>query len=361
MSAVLRRQAIRWQAQEAAGDLPDELYEALADGRASAYEKRVIVNLAKVSRIISDEGVRPYSEFSRDWSYVGSIYGHTDNCELCGAAIKENCRLHNAERDSTILIGNVCVFRYIEIRDESGRVLNDDEKKAFLKGEMDEAKKTFKRQDFAARYPDALMAIKRWSPWLNRYKRTDEGTLCRTVAKRLATHGFLGPKTLKAWDALYRTADAEMKAWEHEREQRFLQRRALAEADAARALAFKQEIARRRNAFSNEAEAWSSLCESISMNSWEDGMAGRVRTKIAGTGVDSLRGGYRRFFDEMHTRANITSGEATMPPRAEALMAKKPTASAWEASFIDSVVSRIVRGHTLTEKQEAVVKKILGA
>ena len=194
---ALHRQALRWQGQEAKGELPESLYDALADGAASSYEKRIIVNLAKVSTIIADGNIRPYSEFSKDWEYQGSIYGHTDHCELCGAAIKENCQLVNSEHGDQILIGNVCVLRYIEIRFSDGRALTMPEKKEYLKNEMKQAKKDFFKADFAARYPTALADLKRWESWTLR-KWSPHAGLHRTVIKRMVTHGFLGPKTMKA-------------------------------------------------------------------------------------------------------------------------------------------------------------------
>ena len=204
---------------------------SIGQGAASKFEKRIIINLAKISTIVSKDpshitGIRPYDEFSRDWEYSHSVYGHTDNCELCNARIKENCVLENKETGGSILIGNVCVNRYIEIRDSSGRVLSGEEKKEYLKTQMTEAKKEFLRQDFAQRYPTALRDLKRWEQFMAGKKWSRYRSLHSTVVKRLATHGYLGPKTMKEWEKFHETAEEEYEAWLHREEQRKLTQRA---------------------------------------------------------------------------------------------------------------------------------------
>ena len=95
-SPTLIRQAKRWASAEKKDRLPDELYEALA-WSWQAYERRVIRNLAKHSRIVDVESasIRPYEEFSKDWKYTKSVFGRTMKCGLCGhAPLKENLRPH---------------------------------------------------------------------------------------------------------------------------------------------------------------------------------------------------------------------------------------------------------------------------
>ena len=359
LNEILRRQAIRWKKQEAKGEMPSELYEALSEGTASAYEKRIVVNLAKISRIVSDMGaIRPYSEFSKDWNYEGSVYGHTDNCELCGASIKENCKLKNEETGDQILIGNVCVYRYIEIRDSMGRVLSDAEKKEFLKSEMTEAKKDFLRADFATRFPTALADLQRWKPYMTR-KWSPHATLYRTVVKRLATHGFLGAKTMKAWEDFCINAEQEFQAWERRNELVALQRHANLEADIERKKAFLAQINAKRNQFNREADEWRESVKDLELNRWEHDMVSRVATKITTSGKDALVGGYLRFTQEMEARKNINTD--ALPPVAVKLQARLDDGSLneWEQSFVASVIPRIATGRSLSTKQQQVVDRLL--
>lgn len=365
MSSILRRQAIRWKDQEAKGELPEGLYEALADGSSSSYEKRIIVNLAKISRIVDDDGIRPYSVFSEDWKYHGSIYGHADNCELCGAAIKENCRLINDENGDEILIGNVCVHRYIEIRHSDGRALTPTEKKEYLKNEMNQAKKDFYRADFASRYPNALNELARWESWMTR-KWSNTASLYRTVIKRLATHGFLGPKTMKAWDEFYEHAEVNYQAYLVREEQKRLERQAQHSKAAERASSFQAELARRRNLFSEQAEEWVALATPLYENRtpWEQTMVSRIEMKIRAVGVDGLTGGFRKFRSEAFVLHDLLNGnDVEVSGKAETLgrIAELDVLNAWEKSFVLSVIPKLALKQNLSDKQSKVVDKIITA
>ena len=359
---ILRRQALRWKAQERKGNIPDALYEALSEGTANSYEKRIVVNLGKISRIVADDGsIRPYSVFSKDWNYTRSVYGHTDNCELCGAAIKENCILVNDDdgaSESQVIVGNVCVHRYIEIRDSTGRALSDGEKKEFLKTEMKEAKAEFKRQDFATRYPTALMDLKRWEGWMTR-KWSPTKSLHRAVIKRLATHGYLGAKTMKQWEEFHATAEEEFTAWKKQEELKSIQRMANIELDIERKKKFQQQIAEKRNQFNREAQEWEDQVAGLELNGWEQEMVRRTATKIRSSGKDALTGGFFRFVKECEVRLNMDT--TALPPNAQRLkdMADKGELNAWEQSFVKSVIPRLVAGRSLSSKQQAIVDKIL--
>ena len=363
MSSILRRQAIRWKAQEAKGELPEGLYEALADGTSSSWEKRIIVNLAKISRIVDDDGIRPYSEFSEDWKYHGSVFGHTDNCELCNARIKENCRLVNEENGDEILIGNVCVNRYIEIRHSDGRALTPTEKKEYLKNEMKQAKTDFYRADFATRFPSALTDLARWEAWMTR-KWSNTAGLYRTVIKRMATHGFLGPKTMKAWEDFYQTAEVDYQAWLIREDQKKLERAARLEREASRTVAFQAELSRRRNQFNTEADEWLSVATPIYENAspWEQTMVSRIATKMRASGLDGLTGGFRRFREETFTRKAMLDGDdIDVPPKAEILgrINNAGLLNTWEQSFLLSVIPKMVAKKSLSDKQLKIIDKII--
>jgi hypothetical protein len=364
MSAILVRQARRWKAQELSGDLPDELYEALADGRSSHFERRIIRNLAKISTIISDEGsIRPYSDFSSDWNYTKSLYGHTHKCELCGhAPIVENCVLTNDD-GREIMIGNVCVHRYVEIRDESGRVLNTQEKAQFLKTNMKEAKVEHAKQEFTMMYPNAMFDLKRYEALMRTRKKWK--TLHKTVVRRLATVGYLGQKTRRQWDEFMSVAEKEQKAYDAYKEQKALEKQAQMTLDSDRKIAFQQRLAEKRNQFTHEGQEWIEQAMEIesNLNAWEKKMVGRVLEKIKVSGVEGLGGGFGRFREEVLIRRRLDSGEVIpLPPIAQSLLKKQAEGelNEWESGFVDSVIGRLAEGRSLSDAQMGVVNRIIG-
>jgi len=364
MSAILVRQAQRWKAQANAGNLPEELYDALASGRAKAYERRVIRNLAKVSNIISPEGgIRPYEEFSKDWTYEKSIFGHTKKCQLCGhAPIVENCVLVDGDGQQ-LLIGNTCVHRYIEIRDPTtGRVLSDEEKREFLKENMTEAKMLYNRQEFAITYPTALQDLKKYEAMM--HSRKPLKRLHKTVMNRLVKYGYLGPKTRRQYDEFMMDAEKEFKAYTTYKEQRAIEARARAEQNHERAAKFAQQIANNRNQWASEAEEFLEIGTDLTdeLNAWEKEMVGRVQSKIRQSGVAALRGGYLRFREELIARHMIANGvDIPLPPVATELRKAMATGSLndWESEFVKSVMGRLANGRSLSSGQQTVVDKIM--
>jgi len=364
MSAILRRQAKRWQALEKTVGLPDELYEALASGRPKAYERRVIRNLAKKSIIISDIGeIRPYEEFSKDWNYDRSVFGHTDKCELCGhAPIVENCVLTD-EKGQEILIGNTCVHRYIEIRHpDTGEVLNDEEKAKFLKENMTEAKAEYGRQEFAQAYPTALQDLKRFERMM--HSRKPLKRLHKTVVNRLVKYGYLGPKTRRQWDEFMLDSDKEYNAYNAYKNQQAVEARARAERNHERASNFAQQIAKNRNTWATEADEFIQIGTDMEddLNDWERAMVGRVQAKIRTNGVDALRGGFLRFREELIARHMMKNGlDIPLPPVAQKLRTalQAGVLNEWEQEFVKSIMGRLANGRSLSAGQQTVVDKIL--
>ena len=363
MSAILTRQAKRWQALEKTIGLPDELYEALASGRPKSYERRVIRNLAKKSTIISDIGeIRPYEEFSKDWEYTKSVFGHTDKCELCGhAPIKENCVLSDGEQE--ILIGNTCVHRYIEIRHpDTGQVLNDEEKAKFLKENMTEAKAEYGRQEFAQAHPTALQDLKRYERMM--HSRKPLKRLHKTVMSRLVKYGYLGPKTRRQWDEFVVDAEKEYKAYNAYKEQQALDARARAERNHERASNFAQQIANNRNQWAGEADEFIQIGMDMDddLNDWERAMVGRVQAKIRSNGLTALRGGFLRFKEELLARHMMANGlDIPLPPIAEKLRTaiQAGVLNEWEQEFVKSLMGRLANGRSLSTGQQKVVDKIM--
>ena len=362
---ILVRQAKRWAIAERQDRLPDELYEAIASGRPKAYERRVIRNLAKNSRIVDiDLGtIRTYEEFSKDWNYQKSVYGQTHKCELCGhAPIKENCVLENEESGKVLLIGNTCVHRYIEIRHpETGEILSDSEKAEFLKGNMTEAKKEYSKQEFAQTYPEAMKLLQRYERMM--HSRKPLKRLHKTVMNRLVKYGYLGGKTRKAWDTFMETAEAEFDAYEEYKNQQALEARARAERNADAKIAFAQQIAQNRNIWQTEAEEFISVGTDLEeqLNTWEKEMVGRVQAKIRMTGTKSLRGGYLRFHEELIARHMLDNGvDIPMPVLGTEvkLWLQSAPLNDWEKEFCTSIMGRLALGRSLSEGQIKVIDKI---
>ena len=362
---ILVRQAKRWSVAERQDRLPDELYEALASGRGKAYERRVIRNLAKHSRIVDVESasIRPYEEFSKDWKYTKSVFGRTMKCGLCGhAPLKENCILINEESGEELLVGNTCVHRYIEIRNpETGELLSDDEKLALLKGNMTEAKKEYAKQEFAQSYPDAMNLLKKYERMM--HSRKPLKRLHKTVMNRMVKYGYLGGKTRQQWDSFMETAEAEFEAYEEYKKQQALEARARAERNAEAKAKFAQQIAQNRNTWAKEADDFVRIGTDLDqrLNSWEKEMGGRVQTKIRQTGVKSLRGGYLRFHEELIARHMIENGvEIPLPPIAQELKDFQTSGklNEWESEFVQSVMGRLAVGRSLSDGQMNVINKI---
>ena len=362
---ILVRQAKRWSVAERQDRLPDELYEALASGRGKAYERRVIRNLAKHSRIVDVESasIRPYEEFSKDWKYTKSVFGRTMKCGLCGhAPLKENCILINEESGEELLVGNTCVHRYIEIRNpETGELLSDDEKLALLKGNMTEAKKEYAKQEFAQSYPDAMNLLKKYERMM--HSRKPLKRLHKTVMNRMVKYGYLGGKTRQQWDSFMETAEAEFEAYEEYKKQQALEARARAERNAEAKAKFAQQIAQNRNTWAKEADDFVRIGTDLDqrLNSWEKEMVGRVQTKIRQTGVKSLRGGYLRFHEELIARHMIDNGvEIPLPPIAQELKDFQTSGklNEWESEFVQSVMGRLAVGRSLSDGQMNVINKI---
>lgn len=351
MSTLLTRQAKKWKAQEAKGNLPDALYDALAEGHASGFERRIIRNLAKVSRIIDDDGsIRPYAVFSLDWRYRHSVYGEVHKCELCGhEPIVENCVLENTENGRRLYIGNTCVNRYIEVKDKDGNIMSAKDKADFLKEEMGEAKVEFRRQDFASRHPTAMKDLAKYEPMMRERKKLK--TLHKKVMSRIVKYGYLGPKIDAEFSQFMLNAEKDFKAWQEANRRRIEEREA---RNAATAL----KVAQMRNEWAKEADDWIVQTSDMNLNSWEQGMVSRVERHIRNRGRASIRHGMARFVEEMDARSRVADGEAKHPTSLLLLSIDTSRLNSWERGFVTSVISRLECGRSLSSSQQAVVEKL---
>ena len=318
--AIVVRQARRWIRKQAKGDMPDELYSALAEG-ASGLEKRQIKSLAKVSRIVADNGtIRPYNDFKKDWKYSKSIYGHRDTCSLCGKKpIVENCVLRDEESKREIIVGNVCAYRYVEITVDN-RVLDGEEKKEYLKTNMKEAKHQFNRTTFTQKYPAAMSDLKKYEDMMtnNRFlsqpKRKLWKSIHRNMVKRLISHGYPSPKLSRQWDEFIGYAEEEYQEYCQQENEHQDKIRKLVEERQERRRKMAQEIANKRQEWHEQTRKFQMMVKSLdNLSSWEQTMSVRVAQRIKNQGVRRLDSGYKRFYQEIVVRYALEMGDESLP------------------------------------------------
>jgi hypothetical protein len=380
-SARLKRQAIRWQRQASKGEMPEEVYETMASG-ATGIEKRQVANLAKASNIFDKTGeIRIYNDFKQDWHYEKSIFAHgMATCQLCGKyPIREQCVLKDEHRpDKTIIVGNTCVERYIEISVD-GNTLDGEEKAAYLRGNMKEAKHTFQQEKFAIEHPDAMSRLKKYEEWMNesaviggRWKPIEpkHKKMQRAMVKRLVSHGYPGPKLWKQWNEFLLTADEGYSAYEKRMEEKELRRQEAKAKQRERAAKFAEELNKRRNGYSAEADAFRSTVEFVNMNldDWERTAAGRAENTIRTRGKVGLSQGMTRLVKAIEARASWQRGDGTVMDRLHSdpvfsnvsdWLKDLNFLNGWERKFCTSIRNQIIEGKDLSEKQDAILRRLV--
>ncbi len=185
------------------GEVPEHIIENLQRGVAP-HEKRVVANLAKVSRIVRpDETVRVYDDFVTDWRYDRSEFLPTSNgsCFLCGKKhIREICVIVDDDQPfgaskKEVGVGNECVHKHIEILTDGVEGLTGDAKKDFLKTQMAKAKDRFFKTKFQLEYPQARKYLEgvMENQWLF-HKPTI--TNAKKALKMLNKKGYISRNTL---------------------------------------------------------------------------------------------------------------------------------------------------------------------
>lgn len=368
--AIVVRQARRWIRKQAKGDMPDELYSALAEG-ASGLEKRQIKSLAKVSRIVADNGtIRPYNDFKKDWKYSKSIYGHRDTCSLCGKRpIVENCVLLDEESKREIIVGNVCAYRYVEITVDN-RVLDGEEKKEYLKTNMKEAKHQFNRTTFTQKYPAAMSDLKKYEDMMtnNRFLyKTDWRkklwkSIHRNMVKRLISHGYPSPKLSRQWDEFIGYAEEEYQKYCEQEQEHQKKVRILVEERQERRRKMAQEIASKRQEWFEQMEKFQMMIRSFdNLSLWEQTMSVRVASRIRNQGVKRLDSGYKRFYQEIVIRYALEMGDENLPstPLSEEIQGwDKTRLNGWENDFVKSIIIKAMLNREMTSKQMEIIEKI---
>ena len=374
----LRELATDWQNEEGISELPNVLYEALTEG-GSGYEKRVIRSMAKVSRIIKPDGsIRPFDDFRNDWTYTHSVYGRTTNCEACGKQhIKQNCVLVDAEQDNReLIVGNTCVFRYLEI-EVDGVVLEGKEKDEYLRNEMNEAKKEFKRQQFRNEYPDALDLLKKYEPvgfkffawkvrhdtkfedyhdYMNMSKPNRWGKLMNSVGKRLIKFGYLGPQMKHDFDNFIGIADQLLAELQQSFNDTIEQRKVQQSENLARQQKWAQEREARQAQNQRDADEWLKTVAPIieTMDAWEKDAVGKVHNRIR---LGQNLGGYNKFVNRMKARIDQHNGVEHDNPEVAVVEALNG-ANEWEKNFLQSVAEQLRSGKNMSPKQQTIIERI---
>lgn len=351
-----------WQSKSDTGNMPQSLYDAISEGSEGAYQKKVIRNLARVSRIISDEGtIRKFSEFKTDWRYSHSIYGRTDTCTICGQSpIVENCVLVDDARKVEIVIGNKCVNRYMDILDpSSGQILDEEQRAAFLRNETKNAKDEHTRQMWTSENPNIMNDLSLYEEYMKsvpELRRLHAG-----ISKRLVTHGFPGPKMRRQWQMFINTAPASKDKWERDEIERKHQMRIRAEKAAAQKEAFLKTLKHNRLAWHQESEKWLADTQEVICNKWER----EARLKIARRlkNGQELSEALERFKKEMIIRTRLDDGDVVCDNEDFMLlrqMLDDRKLNGWEEAFARSVMGRIAAGSKITPSQQEMIDRLRG-
>ena len=202
----LKQIADEWRESGIHGEIPAELFTSITDG-AKGWEKRVVKNIAFHSVLFKEDGsVKDWNDIVSGWEYVRSTFGSKHFCEACGKnPISENCHIRNEDTGEELIIGNLCVIRYLDISVD-GIQLSEEEKREFLTGKMTEARKEFYRKEFMNQCPDVWDDLKRFEDLLI----AEDPNLLKSMVRRMRTHGFPGKVLEDRWLQFLSIADVRL-------------------------------------------------------------------------------------------------------------------------------------------------------
>ena len=336
--------------------MPQELFALIGDG-FSGHEKRVVIKLAFHSDIVNDEGeIRQYEEFKQDWKYEQSIYGEADTCALCGKyPIVENCVLTNNVNGETLIVGNTCVTRYIEIGD-----MENHEKQMWLKTQMKSAKQVWQKEKWNEQYPSAMLELARFEPMMKQNKQWK--ILHQQMVRRLAKEGFAGPKLWRQWDEFMLISESRFAEWEikqAEIQKRMVERE---REGAARKLAMAHEINRRRNEWNDEANAWSERVSAfddyaIIEQTWITKIEATIRSK----GAHNIPTQQRRFYATINRAHKLLSDCSSESAEIQMMMEwqSNPRLNKHQRGFCRNYAARLSLGYRITDSQQQQMSRII--
>lgn len=339
------------------GPLPDHVVENLQRGVAP-HEKRVVANLASVSRIVNTENmtIRTYDDFKHDWRYTKSIYGTIGkhSCFLCGNdRIRELCHVEDPEQGKTIIVGNECVWKHTDIITEAAEGLTGDAKRDFLKAAMAEAKAKFFRAKFAREvdltywdeYRDYATGRREGWPVFGKENRTYAKRADRMISER----GYLTGKTETWFMAKCRDFRADVFRWKEDSKKAHAERLHL-NAEAAR-----RRKERDTDATNFRANAELGVDDGRVSPALAMGIAG-VEIGIRRYGIHGLKWSLKDTYDAI--MAGLLGKPAVDEP-IEVFHAHYDSLTAWEHSFLNSISEkRTSLGLPLSPNQQKVFDKI---
>lgn len=335
--------AVRWD-----GPVPDHIIENLQRGVAP-HEKRVVANLANISRImLPDESVRIYEDFVSDWRYDRSEFVHDETCTLCGKKhIREACHIIDDVQGLDIVVGNECVYKHIEIITDGVEGLTGDAKKDYLKTQMANAKDRFFTAKFVKDFPKAREYLDGVieHDWL--YAKTDIAYAKRAL-RMINSRGYISRRT-STYD-WFEEIDLEEAIAERETHlTKFKTMHTTATSSHVVTVNQKNFMATKFRTMAEKQVdlGWLKDASQIAL----------VESKIRRYGVNGLRYGSKTFYDrvirmdeEGGPQPCVADGILTSPRFSEL--------TEWEQGFVKSVSEQFHSRGYLSDKQEAILTKI---
>lgn len=338
------------------GELPEQVKANLIQG-VQPHEKRVVINLANISRIVApDDSIRLYDDFVSDWRYDRSEFLTTSygSCYLCGKEhIREACYIVDDTQAKEVVVGNECVYKHIEIITDGVEGLTGDEKKDFLKIKMGEAKDRFFKSKFDLDFgPKAIEYINGVidNDWL--YEKTTVGYAKRAF-RMLTKKGYISRKTSTfEWfkdidfDAANANRVMELKRFK-EMHAPFSTTSAVVTLTASRKA---MEATRFRNMAERQVDlGW--------LNTDQATRIGTVEGNIRRYGLSGLRYGNKDFLDLI--MENERNGGPQANPADDIIAsASFSTLNEWETNFVKQMQDRLQHGFKMSDKQQALLTKL---
>ena len=335
-------------------DIPLHVQENLIAG-VKPHQKRVVLNLASVSRMVNPEGkLRTYDDFVHDWEYVGSTFVIKGTCFLCGKhPIREACHMKEKTTDAQIIVGNDCVYKHMEISTDGVEGLTGDAKRDFLRLEMGRAKARFFKADFEHKYD-----LEQWQKVSNFFLKVHPkwrsaiiiGSRSYTSMKRATTminnKGYLANGTQTAewfetnwgsWDDKINRLNDSIKEREHARSRKAAEAAKVRNSRNADALAFR-----------NIAEQ---LVEKGLLDSETESSIGYTENFIRNSGVIAIH----RAFHRVRNCYQAVMRVSETPIK----VIKMDSLTSWEKNFMESIDEWTTAGKAMSSKQQEVYDRIM--
>lgn len=350
------------------GEIPPHIVENLQRG-VEPHEKRVVLNLAKVSRIVAhDNGlaggrIRVYDDFVSDWRYDRSEWVAKEECTLCGKKnIREACHIVDDQQGVDIIVGNECVHKHIEITTDGINGLTGDAKRDFLRTAMREAKESFFASQWKREHPqtadmmDAKDAMIHHLNTITRpaFRQRSPEARYNAIKRALDARGYISVKT----DA-YKDFKSAHEVGVKELVTKFNDDMVKMEAETSRMYA---EAAHKRTLRTALANAFRVKME----NAYDDGIltvedmasVSSVEQALRNYGPDNLLG--RNKSNKTYLENKVAGTVRIDTDTLDAINAiPSNKVNDWERNFLRSITERLNKGLTLSTAQDRTVKKII--